>query len=248
MSYLTDRLWGVYKEFRDSGLNVSLSVSVCNGAETFVFQSVPSHGAVGLQSRGRRRRRRGRGGRARRAQQAQPSAAGPSYADVARSPPSPPQDRRFKRARRSGGVATAVSGDTGTAPPAAPAAAADAGVPADADDTAVATRPKGHRPPPLTMELRKRAASASSPSPSAAVNPTCPSVPLSPLVQLDGEVVPDLGSPPTPTAPECSCDWFWCCCDPQPPSSSLGEFVTPPSAKSDRSHALPYSQPSTPPS
>ena len=144
MSYLTDKLWGVYKEFRDIGLNVSLSVSFCNGAETFVFQSVPSHGAAGLQTRGRRHRRRGRGGRTK---LAQPSATGPSYADVARSPPSPLQSRIVKRARRTRGAAaaaestavsrppaatdvsrppsppsTAVSGDTGTAPSTVPAA------------------------------------------------------------------------------------------------------------------------------
>ena len=218
MSYLTDKLWGVYKEFRDSGLNVSLSVSFCNGAETFVFQSVPSHGATGLQNRGRRHRRRGRGGHT---QQAQPSAAGPSYADVARSPPSPLQSRIAKRARRTRGGAAestavsrpssppsnAVSRDTGTTPSTVPALAADVGAPVDAV---------------------------------AAV-----AVPVSPLAQLDGESglgpAPDSGLPPTihlcsGESSECFlCFSMECCCscyshvESYSPSPPLSEVVPPPS-------------------
>ena len=44
MSTITDKLWGIYRESRDAGLDVSLTVSICNGAETFVFKSVPSNG------------------------------------------------------------------------------------------------------------------------------------------------------------------------------------------------------------
>ena len=218
MSYLTDKLWGVYKEFRDIGLNVSLSVSFCNGAETFVFQSVPSHGVAGLQNRGRRRRRRGRGGRT---QQTQPSAAGPSYADVARSPPSPLQSRIVKRARRTRGAAAAaestavsrpssppsnaVSRDTGTAPSTVPALAADVGAPVDVDAVAAVA------------------------------------VPVSPLAQLDGESglgpAPDSGSPPTIHL--CCGDCLLCssmeCCrscyshvESYSPSPPLCEVVPPP--------------------
>ena len=104
MNHITDKLWGLYRESRDIGLNVSLSVSVYNGSETFVFRSLPPHGAASLQSRGRRRGGRGRGGRAQQATRgtctAQPSAVRPSFADVARSPPSPLQPPTVKRARR----------------------------------------------------------------------------------------------------------------------------------------------------
>ena len=104
MNHITDKLWGLYRESRDVGLNVSLSVTVYNGSETFVFRSLPPHGAASLQSRGRRRGGRGRGGRAQQATRgtytAQPSAVRPSFADVARSPPSPLQPPTVKRARR----------------------------------------------------------------------------------------------------------------------------------------------------
>ena len=119
MSTITDKLWGIYRESRDAGLDVSLTVSICNGAETFVFKSVPSNCVADMGNHGRRKhgRGRGRGRRGGRAQRAARSAgaaqlaaaapsheasagtlglspAAPSYAAVARSPPSLLQSRR----------------------------------------------------------------------------------------------------------------------------------------------------------
>ena len=101
-------------ESRGIGLNVSLTVSVRNGAETYVFISVPTGAAV-LNAHGRRRRakrneQRGGGGqceqhgrRGWRAQQAQNTGVSysnamtkRSYAAVVRSPPSPLQPRVTK--------------------------------------------------------------------------------------------------------------------------------------------------------
>ena len=63
MSSITDKFWGIYKESKDIGLNVSLTVSICNGEETYVFKSVPSHGVTVISNRGRRQHGRGRGRR-----------------------------------------------------------------------------------------------------------------------------------------------------------------------------------------
>merc|ERR1712049_22380 len=113
MSTITDKLWGIYRESRDAGLDVSLTVSICNGAETFVFKSVPSNCVADMGNHGRRKHGRGRGrgrrgGRAQRAARsagaAQLAAAAPSYAAVARSPPSLLQSRTAKRAKRPSGA------------------------------------------------------------------------------------------------------------------------------------------------
>ena len=95
MSTITDKLWGIYRESRDAGLDVSLTVSICNGAETFVFESVPSNGVADMGNHGRRKHARGRGrgrrgGRAQRAARsagaAQLAAAAPSYEASACTP------------------------------------------------------------------------------------------------------------------------------------------------------------------
>ena len=74
MSTITDKLWGIYRESRDASLDVSLTVSICNGAETFVFESVPSNGVADMGNHGRRKHARGRGRRGGRAQRAARSA------------------------------------------------------------------------------------------------------------------------------------------------------------------------------
>ena len=195
MNHITDKLWGLYRESRDIGLNVSLSVSVYNGSETFVFRSLPPHGAASLQSRGRRRGGRGRGGRAQQATRgtctAQPSAVRPSFADVARSPPSPLQSRTVKRARRPSKTAAHAAAALTTAEFARSAAssenAATAAESAASDEdvktassavaTAAARQHNRHGPSPPTVEV----------SPSPTTNVTCPSAPFSPFVQVDGE-------------------------------------------------------------
>merc|ERR1712049_59541 len=126
MSTITDKLWGIYRESRDAGLDVSLTVSICNGAETFVFKSVPSNCVADMDNHGRRKhgRGRGRGRRGGRAQRAARSAGAaqlataapshetsagtlglapvaPSYAAVARSLL---QSRTAKRAKRPSGA------------------------------------------------------------------------------------------------------------------------------------------------
>ena len=139
MSTITDKLWGIYRESRDAGLDVSLTVSICNGAETFVFKSVPSNGVADMGNHGRRKhgRGRGRGRRGGRAQRAARSAgaaqlaaappshvtsagtlglapAAPSYAAVARSPPSLLQSRTAKRAKRPSGALARAAADAVT--------------------------------------------------------------------------------------------------------------------------------------
>ena len=136
MSTITDKLWGIYRESRDAGLDVSLTVSICNGAETFVFKSVPSNCVADMGNHGRRKhgRGRGRGRRGGRAQRAARSAgaaqlaaaapsheasagspglapAAPSYAAVARSPPSLLQSRTVKRAKRPSGALARAAAD-----------------------------------------------------------------------------------------------------------------------------------------
>ena len=136
MSTITDKLWGIYRESRDAGLDVSLTVSICNGAETFVFKSVPSNCVADMGNHGRRKhgRGRGRGRRGGRAQRAARSAgaaqlaaaapsheasagtlrsapAAPSYAAVARSPPSLLQSRTAKRAKRPSGALARAAAD-----------------------------------------------------------------------------------------------------------------------------------------
>ena len=109
MISLTEKLWGIYRESRDNGLKVSLTVSVHN-----VFKSVPTGVAVlnGRRWRGRRHEYCGgqheqhgrRDGRAQQVQNAGVSNTNatpkPSYASVVRSPPSPLQPRVTKRAKR----------------------------------------------------------------------------------------------------------------------------------------------------
>ena len=139
MSTITDKLWGIYRESRDAGLDVSLTVSICNGAETFVFKSVPSNCVADMGNHGRRKhgRGRGRGRRGGRAQRAARSAgaaqlaaaapsyeasactpglapAAPSYAAVARSPPSLLQSRTVKRAKRPSGALARAAADAVT--------------------------------------------------------------------------------------------------------------------------------------
>ena len=136
MSTITDKLWGIYRESRDAGLDVSLTVSICNGAETFLFKSVPSNCVADMGNHGRRKhgRGRGRGRRGGRAQRAARSAgaaqlaaaapsheasactlglapAAPSYAAVARSPPSLLQSRTVKRAKRPSGALARAAAD-----------------------------------------------------------------------------------------------------------------------------------------
>jgi len=134
MSSITDKLWGIYKESKDTGLNVSLTVSICNGAETFVFKSVPSNCVTDISNHGRRNHGRRRGRRGGRAQQAARSAGAaqlaaaapsyatnactlksaptaPSYAAVARSPPSLLQSRTVKRAKRPSGALACAAAD-----------------------------------------------------------------------------------------------------------------------------------------
>ena len=86
MSTITDKLWGIYRESRDAGLDVSLTVSICNGAETFVFKSVPSNCVADMRNHGRRKhgRGRGRGRRGGRAQRAARSAGAAQLAAAAR--------------------------------------------------------------------------------------------------------------------------------------------------------------------
>ena len=136
MSTITDKLWGIYRESRDAGLDVSLTVSICNGAETFLFKSVPSNCVADMGNHGRRKHGRGRG-RGRRGGRAQRSArsagaaqlaaaapsheasagspglapAAPSYAAVARSPPSLLQSRTVKRAKRPSGALARAAAD-----------------------------------------------------------------------------------------------------------------------------------------
>ena len=137
MSTITDKLWGIYRESRDAGLDVSLTVSICNGAETFVFKSVPSNCVADMGNHGRRKHGRGRGRRGGRAQRAARSAgaaqlaaaapsyeasactpglapAAPSYAAVARSPPSLLQSRTVKRAKRPSGALARAAADAVT--------------------------------------------------------------------------------------------------------------------------------------
>ena len=137
MSTITDKLWGIYRESRDAGLDVSLTVSICNGAETFVFKSVPSNCVADMGNHGRRKHGRGRGRRGGRAQRAARSAgaaqlaaaapsyeasactpglapAAPSYAAVARSPPSLLQSRTAKRAKRPSGALARAAADAVT--------------------------------------------------------------------------------------------------------------------------------------
>ena len=101
----SDKLWDLYKERRESGLPVSLSVSFDNGTESFYYSSNPPKPGAADRQKQRRRQRgcRGHGGRARVekvAGAAKATAAAPSYAAVTRTPPSPPQARPMKRARR----------------------------------------------------------------------------------------------------------------------------------------------------
>ena len=101
----SDILWDLYKERRESGLPVSLSVSFDNGTESFYYSSNPPKPGAADRQKQRRRQRgcRGHGGRARVekvAGAAKATAAAPSYAAVTRTPPSPPQARPMKRARR----------------------------------------------------------------------------------------------------------------------------------------------------
>ena len=58
-------LWGIYRESRDNGLNVSLTVSFHNGAETCFFKYAPTGAAVlnGRRRRGRRHEQREQHGR-----------------------------------------------------------------------------------------------------------------------------------------------------------------------------------------
>merc|ERR1712049_37209 len=176
MSTITDKLWGIYRESRDAGLDVSLTVSICNGAETFVFKSVPSNGVADMGNHGRRKhgRGRGRGRRGGRAQRAARSAGAAQLAAAAVSSAESPVD------------------DIGTAPRAAASSVANVVV-------AMPAAVEHPRPlPPFTMELRRRAVSFSSPSPSPIIfsTPSPSTTPLSPLQQLDGLTSPD----PNPSA------------------------------------------------
>ena len=102
----SDILWDLYKERRESGLPVSLSVSFDNGTESFYYSSNPPKPGAADRQKQRRSQRgcRGHGGRARVEKvaggAAKATAAAPSYAAVTRTPPSPPQTRPLKRARR----------------------------------------------------------------------------------------------------------------------------------------------------
>ena len=63
MISLMEKLWEIYRESHDIGLNVSLTVSVRNGAETCVVKSVPTGAAVlndhGCCQHGKHHERRG---------------------------------------------------------------------------------------------------------------------------------------------------------------------------------------------
>ena len=171
MSTITDKLWGIYRESRDAGLDVSLTVSICNGAETFVFKSVPSNCVADMGNHGRRKhgRGRGRGRRGGRAQRAARSAgaaqlaaaapsheasagspglapAAPSYAAVARSPPSLLQSRTVKRAKRPSGALARAAADAVT--PVAAVSSAESPV----DDIGTAPRANIAVAMPATVE------------------------------------------------------------------------------------------------
>ena len=173
MSTITDKLWGIYRESRDAGLDVSLTVSICNGAETFVFKSVPSNCVADMGNHGRRKHGRGRGrGRGRRGGRAQRAArsagaaqlaaaapsheasagspglapAAPSYAAVARSPPSLLQSRTVKRAKRPSGALARAAADAVT--PVAAVSSAESPV----DDIGTAPRANLAVAMPATVE------------------------------------------------------------------------------------------------
>ena len=101
----SDILWDLYKERRESGLPVSLSVSFDNGTESFYYSSNPPKPGAADRQKQRRRQRgcRGHGGRARVEKvaggAAKATAAAPSYAAVTRTPLSPPQTHPMKHAR-----------------------------------------------------------------------------------------------------------------------------------------------------
>ena len=113
MISLAEKLWEIYRESRSTCLNVSLTVSIRNGADMRL--PIRAHGATGApvlndhgrlprgichERRGGQREQHGRHGGL--AQQAQNSNATskPSYAAVVRSPPSPLRPRLTKRAKR----------------------------------------------------------------------------------------------------------------------------------------------------
>ena len=192
MKTQSDKLWDLYKERRESGLPVSLSVSFNNGTESFYYSSNPPKPGAADRQKQRRRQRgcRGHGGRARVekvAGAAKETAAAPSYADVTRTPPSPPQARPMKRARRP----SETNNVSHTIQEVAPVRAVDASpkivsvsgtqkadVAADtvkeiaisADSAAVAAVSSKHSKTKHTMQLRGRSKSLSITSPSP--NPT----------------------------------------------------------------------------
>ena len=212
MKTQSDKLWDLYKERRESGLPVSLTVSFSNGTESFYYSSNPPKPGAADRQKQRRRQRgcRGHGGRARvqkDAGAAKTAAAVPSYAAVTRAPPSLPQTCPTKRARRPS-EASNVSLTVNTtapikvvdAPPnsnsgtqnADAAADTDKEVATSADSEAVAipvaaisSRPNR---PQTTMQQRDRTASLQKMSNNSTDKPLPPPTPspLSPTPKLDG--------------------------------------------------------------
>ena len=111
MSSITDKLWGIYKESKDTGQMDT--VSIYNGEETFVLKSVPSHGVADTSNRSRRQHGHGRGRQEGSAKQATRSActlkSAPPNAAVARSPPSLLQSCSVKRAKHPSAAETSFT-------------------------------------------------------------------------------------------------------------------------------------------
>ena len=208
----SDKLWDLYKERRDSGLPVSLTVSFSNGTESFYYSSNPPKPGAADRQKQRRRQRgcRGHGGRARvqkDAGAAKTAAAVPSYAAVTRAPPSLPQTCPTKRARHpseASNVSLTVNTTAPTkvvdAPPnsnsgtqnADAAADTDKEVATSADSEAVAipvaaisSRPNR---PQTTMQQKDRTATIQKMSNNSTDKPLPPPTPspLSPAPKLDG--------------------------------------------------------------